>query len=164
MHEYKKSRLALYPGSFDPFTLGHLDILERAQCVFDKIEITVAINTEKQGLFTPEERCDLINTCIAGMSNISVSLFEGLLVDHAKTVGAIALIRGLRQLSDFDYEFRMAFANRRLNPDLETVFFMTSEDHALISASIVREINHWGGDISSFVPAPVAGALISKRA
>ena len=163
MNSNDTSRLALYPGSFDPFTLGHLDILERACRVFDRIEITVAVNSEKKGLFSTEERCELIKKCIVGMQNVTVRSFEGLLVDHAKARGAMALIRGLRQVSDFDYEFRMAFANRRLTPDVETVFFMTSEKHALISASIVREINHWNGDISAFVPAPVAEALLRKR-
>ena len=163
MNNRGTSRLALYPGSFDPFTLGHFDILERARRVFDRIEITVAINADKEGLFTVVERCELIENCIVDMSNVTVTSFEGLLVDHARACGAIALIRGLRQVSDFDYEFRMAFANRRLTPEIETVFFMTSENHALISASIVREINHWKGDISSFVPAPVAKALLSKR-
>jgi len=163
MNKSGTSRLALYPGSFDPFTLGHYDILERALQVFDRIEITVAVNANKKGLFSAEERCELIKKCIVDMSNVSVTSFEGLLVDHAAACGAIALVRGLRQVSDFDYEFRMAFANRRLTPDIETVFFMTSEKHALISASIVREINHWNGDISSFVPGPVAEALISKR-
>ncbi len=163
MNKSNNSRLALYPGSFDPFTLGHLDILERARQVFDRIEVAIAVHAEKQGLFSPEERCELIKKCVVDMSNVSVTSFEGLLVDHASASGAAVLIRGLRQVSDFDYEFRMAFANRRLTPDIDTVFFMTSEKHALISASIVREINQWGGDISSFVPVPVARALISKR-
>ncbi len=96
------------------------------------------------------------------MENVSVSSFEGLLVEYATTQGAVALVRGLRQVSDFDYEFRMAFANRRLSPSLETVFFMTSENHALISASVVREIHHWRGDVSSFVPPSVHRALLEK--
>jgi len=156
-------RLALYPGSFDPFTYGHLDILERARRVFDHVEVTIAVNSEKRGLFTTEERLDIIRECTEDMSNVSVQEFEGLLVDYARSRGAVALVRGLRQVSDFDYEFRMAFANRRLNPDVETVFLMTSEDHALISATVVREIHHWKGDISSFVPPPVARALEKKR-
>jgi len=156
-------RLALYPGSFDPFTLGHLDIVQRAARLFDRLEITVAVNTSKAALFTVDERCALIRKCVAALPNVSVEPFEGLLVDRARERGAVALVRGLRQLSDFDYEFRMAFANRRLHGDLETVFLMTSEAHALISASIVREIHHWGGDVSSFVPDPVRRALEARR-
>lgn len=158
----RQSGLALYPGSFDPFTFGHLDILERACCIFDHVEVTIARNSEKRGHFDTEERKRLIESCTGHLDNVSVRIFEGLLVDHAKQQGAVALVRGLRQVSDFDYEFRMAFANRRLAPDVETVFLMTSEEHALISASIVREIHRHGGDISSFVPAPVLEAMRAR--
>ncbi len=157
-------RLALYPGTFDPVTYGHLDILERALHIFDQVEVTVAVNDEKKSLFTIEERCALIRACTASLERVQVAPFEGLLVHHARNRGAAALIRGLRQVSDFDYEFRMAFANRRLRPDVETVFFMTSEEHAFVSASIVREIFRWGGDVSTFVPPPVVAALSQKRA
>jgi len=156
-------RLALYPGSFDPFTYGHLDIVRRAAVLFDRLEVTVAVNSAKEPLFPAEERCRLIRECVADVEGVTVHPFEGLLVDRARARGAVALVRGLRQLSDFDYEFRMAFANRRLHGDLETVFLMTSEDHALISASIVREIHAWGGDVSSFVPEPVRRALEARR-
>ncbi|MFT4604319.1 MAG: pantetheine-phosphate adenylyltransferase [Rhodothermales bacterium] len=152
-------RLALYPGSFDPFTYGHLDIVARASRIFDEVEVTVAVNSAKKHLMSVEDRCRLIEECVAHLPNVNVAFFEGLLVDHARDRGAVALVRGLRQVSDFDFEFRMAFANRRLHEELETVFLMTSEKHALIAASIVREIHHWGGDISSFVPAPVLRAL-----
>ncbi|NNE69227.1 MAG: pantetheine-phosphate adenylyltransferase [Rhodothermales bacterium] len=155
----ENKNLALYPGSFDPFTYGHLDILTRASRLFDEVEVTVAVNTSKKHLLSVEERCDLIRECVTHLPNVSVASFEGLLVDHARDRGALALVRGLRQVSDFDFEFRMAFANRRLAEGLETVFLMTSEKHALIAASIVREIHHWGGDISSFVPEPVLRAL-----
>ncbi|MFT5145224.1 MAG: pantetheine-phosphate adenylyltransferase [Rhodothermales bacterium] len=156
------SRLALYPGSFDPFTYGHLDIVRRASEIFDRVEVTVAINSTKTALLSVSERCALIEECVAPYPNVSVDSFEGLLVEHAVDRGAVALVRGLRQVSDFDFEFRMAFANRRLNSGLETVFLMTSERHALIASSIVREIHHWGGDISSFVPEPVLSFLASK--
>jgi pantetheine-phosphate adenylyltransferase len=156
-------RLALYPGTFDPFTFGHLDIVERAAVLFDQVEVTVAVNTGKQPLLDVAERCALIQECIGHLSNVSVATFEGLLVHHARQRGAVALVRGLRQVSDFDYEFRMAYANRRLALDVETVLLMTSEAHALINASIVREIHHWGGDLSSFVPAPVLRALRAKQ-
>lgn len=153
------NNLALYPGSFDPFTYGHLDIVARASKLFDEVEITVAVNNSKKHLLSVEQRCKLIRECVTDLPNVTVASFEGLLVDHARDRGALALVRGLRQVSDFDFEFRMAFANRRLAEGLETIFLMTSEKHALIAASIVREIHHWGGDISSFVPAPVLKAL-----
>ncbi len=156
--------LALCPGTFDPFTLGHLDIVERACRLFDEVEVTVAINSSKKTLFTIEERCDLIRASTAHLGEkVRVAAFEGLLVDHARETGAVALVRGLRQVSDFDYEARMAFANNRLHPVLDTVFLVTSEDVALIHASIVREIHRWGGDVSSFVPEPVLAALQTKQ-
>lgn len=157
------NRLALYPGSFDPFTLGHLDLVERAARLFDRVEVTVAVNRAKKPLMTLEQRCALIEECTRGLPNVSVISFEGLLVDFARARGATVVVRGLRQVSDFDFEARMAFANRRLDGDLDTVFLMPSEQHALVHASIVREIYSWGGDISSFVPAPVLTALEKAR-
>jgi pantetheine-phosphate adenylyltransferase len=159
----ESNRLALYPGTFDPFTFGHLDIVERASRLFDEVEVTVAINNSKDPLFDPDERCRLIGKCIEHLPNVSVVTFDGLLVEYAANRGARVLVRGLRQVSDFDFEFRMAFANRRLKPEIETVFLMTSEAHALISASIVREIFSWNGDVSSFVPGPVLQALHARR-
>lgn len=156
--------LALYPGTFDPFTYGHLDIVERASKLFDRVEVTLATNTRKKPLLDSGVRVELIRECVRHLGNVSVAAFEGLLVEYAGRRGAIALVRGLRQVSDFDSEFRMAFANRRLKPDIDTVFLMTSEQHALISSTIVREIHHWGGDTSSFVPDPVQAALIELRA
>jgi len=159
-------KLALYPGTFDPITLGHLDVLERALALFDRVEVTVAVNVAKQALFPLEERVRLIEESVAaveGAGRVGVSAFEGLLVDHARARGAVALIRGLRQVSDFDYEFRMALANRRLAPRIQTVFLMPSEAHTFLAASIVREIHRWGGDTSSFVPEPVQRALEAQR-
>ena len=160
-------RLALYPGTFDPITLGHLDVLERALAVFDRVEVTVAVNAAKQPLFSLDERVGLVEArvrAVRGHERVAVHAFEGLLVHHARARGAVALIRGLRQVSDFDYEFRMALANRRLAPEVQTVFLMPGEDHAFLAASIVREIHRWGGDTSSFVPAPVERALAARRA
>lgn len=157
------ARLALYPGTFDPFTHGHLDILERAVRVFDEVEVTVAVNASKTTLFSVDERCEMVKRCVAHLDRITVASFEGLLVDRARQRGAVALIRGLRQVSDFDYEFRMAFANRKLLPDVETVFFMTSEQHAFTSSSIVRDVHRWGGDVSPFVPGPALEMLRQKR-
>ena len=155
-------RLALYAGSFDPFTFGHLDVLERALRLFDEVEVTVAVNANKQTLFTIEERCDLIRQCTGHLRGVRVAAFEGLLVDRARDRGAVALVRGLRQVADFDYEARMAFANRKLYPDVETVLLLTSETHAFVSASIVREIHRWGGDVAAFVPPPVVDALARR--
>ena len=157
--------LALYPGTFDPITLGHLDVLERSLTLFDQVEVTVAVNVSKKTLFSLEERVQLIEESIAGIEGsgrVAVASFDGLLVDHAGATGAVALIRGLRQVSDFDYEFRMALANRRLAPDLQTVFLMSSEAHTFLTASIVREIHRFGGDTSSFVPGPVQKALAER--
>jgi len=155
-------RVALYPGTFDPFTYGHLDVLERGLRVVDHIEITVAINASKKTLFSIEKRCDRVQASIKHLDNVSVVPFEGLLVKHAEARNAACLLRGLRQVSDFDYEFRMAFANRRLAPDLETIFLMTSEEHFMVSSSIVRDVHYWGGDLSTFVPPPVLKALSRK--
>ena len=156
--------LALYPGTFDPFTYGHLDVLRRALHLFERVEVTVAVNAGKRAvLFTPEERCRLIEACTAELDGVTVAAFEGLLVDRARERGADVLIRGLRQVSDFDFEFRMAFANRKLAPELETVFLMTSEAHALISSTIVRDVHRWNGDVSKFVPPPVVEALRAKE-
>lgn len=156
------TRLALYPGTFDPFTLGHLDILERALRVFDEVEVTVAVNASKKSLFSVEERCEMVRRSTAGLHGVVVAPFEGLLIDRARKRRATALVRGLRQVSDFDYEFRMAFANRKLYPEVETVFFMTSEEHAFTSSSIVRDVHRWDGDVSQFVPEPVLEMLRSK--
>ncbi len=164
MNKTSSDRLALYPGSFDPFTYGHLDVVERASKLFDSVEVSVASNTSNEPLLGVEERCSLIQECTSHLPNVSVSTFRGLLVEYAGRRGAVALVRGLRSVSDFDFEFRMAFANRRLSPEMETVFLMTSEAHSLISASIVREIHSWKGDISSFVPDPVRRALDERQA
>ena len=157
-------RVALYPGTFDPFTFGHLDVLERAVRLFEHVEVTVAVNAKKTPLFTAEERCDLVRQCAAHLQGVSVAAFEGLLVGRARERSAGVLIRGLRQVSDFDFEFRMAFANRKLASELETIFLMTSEAHALTSSTIVRDVYRWGGDASKFVPPPVVEALRRKRA
>ncbi len=156
-------RLALFPGSFDPFTLGHLDIARRASTLFDRIEVAVAVNRSKQPLLPADRRCDLVRECTRDLPNVSVVSFEGLLADFARVRGAVAVVRGLRQVGDFEYEMRMAQANRRLHDGYETVFLLPSEEHAAVHASIVREIHAWGGDISSFVPSPVLAALAAGR-
>ncbi|MEX0747128.1 MAG: pantetheine-phosphate adenylyltransferase [Rhodothermales bacterium] len=156
-------KLALYPGTFDPFTFGHLDILERSLTIFDRVEVTVAVNAEKKSLLDVGTRCELIRKCSSHLYGVDVAVHEGLIVDRARECGAVALIRGLRQVSDFDYEMRMAVANREMNGDLETVFLPASGMHAFISATIVRDIHRWNGDVSPFVPGPVADALARLR-
>ncbi|MDX1637486.1 MAG: pantetheine-phosphate adenylyltransferase [Balneolaceae bacterium] len=154
--------LALYPGSFDPITYGHLDILERATDLFDKIIVTIAVNNRKETVFSGDRREALIKQCLEGKpwaENVEVEQLSGLLVDFAKEKGARVLVRGVRQISDFEYEFRMALTNRRLAPDVDTVFLMPDEHLTFISASLVKEVAYWDGDLSSFVPGHVAEAL-----
>ncbi len=159
------NKIALYPGSFDPFTNGHLDILERAVQMFDKIIITVAVNNKKTSFFTGEERVALIHETIKDYSwsdKVVIEQFTGLLINFARQKKANILLRGVRQISDFEYEFRMALTNRRLAPEIDTVFLMPDEQLTFISATIVKEVAEWGGDLSSFVPDNVARALRDK--
>ncbi len=158
-------RTALYPGSFDPFTYGHLDILERATELFDTTIVTIAVNNKKETVFNGDERADLIHQAIEDKpwrDQVEVAQFTGLLVNFAQKKEATTLIRGVRQVSDFEYEFRMALMNRRLAPDVETVFLMPDEQLTFVSASLVKEIAYWDGDLSSFVPPHVANALRQK--
>ena len=155
--------LALFPGSFDPFTNGHLDILERALRIFDEIEVTVAVNASKVPIFSVEERCALINQSTMHLDGVRVSPFEGLIADYARSKKAVALVRGLRQSRDFEYEHPMALANRHIFSDLETVFFLPAAEVAFLSSSIVRDIYKWGGDVTQLVPGPVRDALQNKK-
>lgn len=158
-------RTALYPGSFDPLTNGHLDILRRAVQMFDKVIITVAVNKKKNTVFTGDERVALIRDSISHFDwadKVEIEQFTGLLVNFAKQKNVNVLLRGVRQISDFEYEFRMALTNRRLAPEVDTLFLMPDEQLTFISATIVKEIAAWGGDLSSFVPDNVAEALHSK--
>jgi len=155
-----RQRVALYPGSFDPITLGHLDILERAMAIFDRVVVSVLRNPDKQPLFSVEERLELIREATRSLEGeVEVDAFDGLTVEHAKRVGAIAIVRGLRAVSDFESEFQMALMNRRLDPDIHTVFLMTSAPNVFMSSALVKEVCRLGGDISEFVPPPVAEAL-----
>lgn len=156
---------AIYPGSFDPFTNGHLDILKRAVQMFDRVVVTVAVNQKKSSVFTGEERVELIREVIKDepwKEKVTVEQFTGLLIDYARQKGINVLLRGVRQISDFEYEFRMALTNRRLAPEIDTVFLMPDEQLTFISATIVKEVAAWGGDLSSFVPENVAVALREK--
>lgn len=157
--------VALYPGSFDPITYGHLDILERATELFDTVIATVAVNKRKEAVFTGDEREQLFRKCLEDKDwadKVEIEQFTGLLVDFAKKKNAKTLVRGVRQISDFEYEFRMALTNRRLAPDVDTIFLMPNEQLTFISASLVKEVAYWDGDLSSFVPAHVAEALREK--
>lgn len=157
-------RIALYPGSFDPVTRGHLDILERACLVFDRVVVGVLGNPSKSPLFTTEERVDLIRRSIEDAPQVEVDTFDGLTVDFAQRVGAIAIVRGLRVTSDFENEFQMTLMNRRLNPDVHTIFLMTSFSNVFISSSIIKEVFRLGGAIDDAVPPASAEALRRKFA
>lgn len=156
---------AIYPGSFDPLTNGHLDILKRAALMFEKVVVTVAVNNKKTALFSGEERIHLIHEAIKDKewsSRVEIEQFTGLLINFARKRNINILLRGVRQISDFEYEFRMALTNRRLAPEIDTVFLMPDEQLTFISGSIVREVAAWGGDLTSFVPDNVAAALRKK--
>jgi pantetheine-phosphate adenylyltransferase len=157
--EFSPMRRAIYPGSFDPVTNGHLDVIERARKLFDEVIVAVAHNDEKQPLFCLEERLDLLRETAGGIANVRIAEFEGLLVGFAKAQNAGAVIRGLRAVSDFEFEFQMALMNRKLDAAVETIFLMPKEEYTYLSSRIVKEIARLGGDISSFVPACVAKAL-----
>ena len=157
-------KIAIYPGMFDPITNGHLDIVKRASHLFEHVVVAVAENPRKQPLFSLEERAVLVaeSVDILGLSNVSTDRFEGLLVHYARRKGASAIIRGLRAVSDFDYEFQMALLNRKLVPDLETVYLMPSEEYTYINSSIVKEVAFFGGKVDCFLPSAVAKALQEK--
>ena len=155
-------RRAIYPGSFDPVTNGHLDVIERARKLFDQVIVAVAYNDEKQPLFSLDERLDLLRESVPNGENVRIASFEGLLVDFAKKEHAGAVIRGLRAISDFEFEFQMALMNRKLEADVETIFLMPKEEYTYLSSRIVKEIARLGGDVSTFVPASVATALGRK--
>ena len=153
---------AVYAGTFDPMTYGHLDVATRAAHVFERLTLAVAEDPRKTLLFSIEERLALAKASLANLKNVEVVSFSGLLVDWARAQGIHTLIRGLRAFSDFEYEFQMAFTNRKLAPDIETMFLMPSEDYSYVSSSMVREIAALGGGVDQFVPAAVAAALKKK--
>jgi pantetheine-phosphate adenylyltransferase len=155
-------RRAIYPGSFDPVTNGHLDVIERARKLFDQVVVAVAHNVEKQPLFTLEQRVSLLQLTTRNFDNVEIAPLPGLLVDFAVAREAVAVIRGLRAVSDFEFEFQMALMNRKLDSKIETIFLMPKEEYTYLSSSIVKEIARLGGRIVDFVPAPVAAALQTK--
>lgn len=152
-------QIAVYPGSFDPISLGHLDIIERASSVFDKVIVAVLINTEKKGFFPIEERIEMIELVTNHLPNIEVRGFSGLTVNFLKEVGARVIIRGLRVVSDFDFELQMANANRSMEPQIETLMMMTSPNYSYLSSSLIRQVMHFGGNLEGFVPGPIIERL-----
>jgi len=155
-------KIAVYPGTFDPVTNGHLDILTRASSIFDVVYVAIAINLRKEPLFSTDERIKLVRECTKDFSNVQIEKFNGLVVDFAQKVGATVVIRGLRAISDFDYEFQMALTNRSLNENVDTVFLMPHKDYTYLSSSTIREIARFNGDVSGFVPDCVRKAMAKK--
>lgn len=152
---------AVYPGTFDPFTYGHMDVLDRAARIFQSVTISVAENTAKKTLFSLDERIEMIRKSVKSRS-IRIQCFDGLLVDHAARIKAGIIIRGLRAISDFEYEFQMALTNRKIAPEIETVFLMPNERYSYISSTFVKEIARYGGEVSAFVP-PVVRRMLKKK-
>jgi pantetheine-phosphate adenylyltransferase len=157
-------RRAIYPGSFDPVTNGHLDVIQRAGRIFDEVIVAVAHNERKAAFFSVPERVEFLTEAVKPVANAQVTRFEGLLVDFARAQSATAVIRGLRAVSDFEFEFQMALMNRKLDSNIEAIFLMPREDYVYLSSRIVREIARHGGNVDAFVPASVAHALQKKFA
>lgn len=154
--------IALYPGSFDPVTLGHVDVAARAAALFDRVVVAVYATPAKNLLFTSAERVELFQEAVRHLPNVEVRQFEGLVVRFAQEIAAAVMVRGLRSGSDFEYEYEMAFMNRKLAPDVDMVAFMTSQDHLFVSSSLLKEVARLGGDISGMVPPRVAQAVYRK--
>ncbi len=158
----RDSVIAICPGSFDPVTYGHLDIITRASKMFQKVIVVVADNKSKNCSFTPEERVKMIKKCIPDLENVEVDKFDGLLADYAAQKGATAIIKGLRAMSDFEYEFQMALTNKKLNPNVETLFLTTAAENMYLSSSMVKQIASMGGEIESFVPEVIRQDIINR--
>jgi pantetheine-phosphate adenylyltransferase len=157
-------RTAIYPGSFDPFTNGHLDVVQRASRLFDRVIVAVAMNAGKSPLFTLEERRAMVEQSIGQIPNVEADAFDGLLVDYVHRCSAQAVLRGLRAVSDFEFEFQMALMNRKLNEEFETIFMMPKDTYTFLSSRIVKEIARLGGNVSPFVPPHVQAALVARLA
>lgn len=155
---------AIYPGSFDPLTNGHLDLIARGSQIFDELIVSVLLNSGKHPLFTTEERMEMLHETCRRWPNVSIESFEGLLVDYAQRKGAKAVLRGIRAISDYEYEFQMAMMNRKLNPGLETVFMMPAEQYSYVSSRLVKEVFRLGGRVSDLVPPQVEERLRQKIA
>ncbi len=157
-----RQSLAVFPGSFDPITNGHLDIVTRGLNVFDRVRLAILVNPEKKPLFSIDDRVGLIRETYVDDPRVEVDTFSGLLVDYAEKVGAAVIIRGIRAISDFEYEFQMALMNRRLNPSIETVFMMPAESYSYVSSRLVKEVFQLGGRVSDLVPAAVERRLCEE--
>jgi len=156
------SRVAIYPGSFDPLTLGHVDIIERGSALFDSIVVAVLRNVDKSPLFTVDERLEMIRHTFRERGNVEADSFSGLLVDYASSRKATTIVRGIRAISDFEYEFQMALMNRRLAPGIETVFMMPAEEYSYVSSKLVKEVASLGGSVSGLVPEDVEKKLLER--
>lgn len=152
----------MYPGTFDPITNGHIDIINRGLRIFDKIIVTVAVNPGKTPLFSLEERIEMIEQSIGNVENVEVAQFQGLIADYLKSVNAIAMIRGLRAISDFEFEFQMSLMNRKLNEDVETVFLMPAQEYIHLNSTLIKEVSSFNGDITEYVPKNVEDKLNEK--
>jgi pantetheine-phosphate adenylyltransferase len=157
-------RTVIYPGSFDPLTNGHLDVIQRAAKLFDRVVVAVAQNEGKNPLFSQGERLEMVQQCVRQMPNVEADVFDGLLVNYVEQQSAQAIVRGLRAVSDFEFEFQLALMNRKLNERVETIFMMPKDTYTFLSSRIVKEIARLGGDVSSFVPGVVKEALVAKLA
>ena len=155
-------RIAVCPGSFDPITMGHLDIITRAAAMFDKLIVVVMNNTSKHYTFSPDERKKMIEKCVANLPNVQVDVYDGLLAEYAAQQNACAIIKGLRAMSDFEYEFQMALTNKKLNPNVETLFLTTSAQNMYLSSSMVKQIAGMGGDVSDFLPEVIYDDVLKR--
>lgn len=153
---------AIFPGTFDPVTLGHVDLIERAARLFDRLTVVVAAHHDKKHLLTVEERVELLDTATSGLENVDVVALDGLLVDGAKSLGATAVVRGIRSAADLEYERQLALTNRAMSPDLDTVLLLSSSEHAHVSSTLVRQIARLGGDLAAFVPEAVVRTLAGR--
>ncbi|MBR6898144.1 MAG: pantetheine-phosphate adenylyltransferase [Lachnospiraceae bacterium] len=156
--------VGIYPGSFDPVTKGHLDIIERASKIVDKLYVTVLVNSAKNPLFTADERVQMLKTVTAGMDNVEILSYQGLTVEFARQIGATVMIRGLRAVTDFEYELQIAQTNRVIAPDIDTIFLTTNIKYAYLSSSIVKEVSYYKGDVDEFVPEGIAEIVHKKMA
>ncbi len=157
-----RKKTAIYPGSFDPVTFGHLDIIDRASKIFDHLVVSVFVHSAKKHMFDVPERVAMLKTALKGKKNVSVDCFEGLLVDYARKMRTSVIVRGLRAISDLEYEFQIAAVNRTLSPGIETVFFMPRQRYTYLSSSVVRDIAHFNGDVSKLVPQHVAKQIAAR--
>ncbi len=155
-------RIAICPGSFDPVTLGHLDIIQRASALFDKVIVLVSVNVKKTPSFTPDERVEMIKKVTPHLKNVEVETSDGLLANFVKEKGATAIVKGLRAVTDFEYEFQMALANKKLCPEAETVFLITKSENMYLSSSVVKQIASFGGDIDGFVPPEIKDIIADR--